>query len=80
MAKRDLWGLGAESWIVVARYAFAKIGGSFWSKAKLATTNYDSKDPVLPTLTYILLGYYISALFHLNYKDNKNVRTLRRRR
>ena len=35
---------------------------------------------VLYIFTYILLGYYISALFHLNYKDNKNVRTLRRRK
>ena len=31
LAKRDLWGLGAESWFVVASYAFAKMnGGSFW--------------------------------------------------
>ena len=25
LAKRDLWGLGAESWFVVASYAFAKM-------------------------------------------------------
>ena len=25
MAKWDLWGLGAESWFVVASYAFAKM-------------------------------------------------------
>ena len=25
LAKRDLWGLGAESWFVVASYPFAKI-------------------------------------------------------
>ena len=27
LAKRDLWGLGAESWFVVASYAFAKMIG-----------------------------------------------------
>ena len=25
LAKRDLWGLGAESWFVVASYVFAKM-------------------------------------------------------
>ena len=25
LAKRDLWGLGAESWFVVASYPFAKM-------------------------------------------------------
>ena len=25
LVKRDLWGLGAESWFVVASYAFAKM-------------------------------------------------------
>ena len=25
LAKRDIWGLGAESWFVVASYAFAKM-------------------------------------------------------
>ena len=40
LAKRNLWGFGAESWFVVARYAFAKmippIGeGAFWQKHNL---------------------------------------------
>ena len=30
LAKRDLWGLGAESWFVVASYAFAKMITSYW--------------------------------------------------
>ena len=25
LAKRDLWGLGAETWFIVASYAFAKM-------------------------------------------------------
>ena len=36
LVKWDLWGFGAESWFVVASYAFAKmIPQSFWQKEGL---------------------------------------------
>ena len=47
LEKRDLWGLEAESWFIVARYAyaFAKIISQWtdhFGKKRLATTNHDS--------------------------------------
>ena len=73
LAKRDLWGLGAESWIVVARYAFAKIGGSFWQKHNLLkqtmTLLQGPKDPVLPTLIDIPDGAWWCISSHCWSKD-----------
>ena len=39
LAKRDLWGLGAESWFVVASYPFAKMIPQCFAKPNL----YSSK-------------------------------------
>jgi hypothetical protein len=54
LAKRDLWGLGAEPWFVVASDAFAKMilqwGESYWQKHSLIqqtmTLLQGPKDPI----------------------------------
>ena len=38
LAKRDLWGLGAETWFIVASYAFG--GGEICIRVNLSTVQW----------------------------------------
>ena len=73
LAKRDLMGLGAESLFVVASYAFAKMILQWWGHFGKSIACYNKpwfsakapKDPILPTLVYILTYLIIKLLSNL---------------
>ena len=55
LAKRDLWGLGAESWFVLASLPFAQRSPGHKDSLlqQIMTLLQGPKDPVLPSLMYV---------------------------
>ena len=80
-AKQNPWGLGADSYFIVAIFPSAKmilpLEGHF-GKRTVATIHYDCsiqgpKDPVLPTLMFIPVSNYIQKSIKSNLKVARHV-------